>query len=245
MKLPLWCSATEGVYPMTYHQEIAAIFGSDPAQVCTFLDDHGSALARAAHMLGGPGASARVFLMSEAVRHARRLTRAQRRQLIDLHRLLTLQNVGDPDRIECACNAEIDPDSPFVDECCLLAEGLEVLLRQISEYDPVGGTGCKGAPIGGPIRIFRAGSPLVGGSPVAAARHRATWGNAPPARGARTRPHVRLSSYEWSIRQIRYSARNAIARAVGPGHRHRPKLLPVPEGEADRPSICHRCQTSI
>ncbi|MFX0542962.1 hypothetical protein ACEWPM_014675 [Roseovarius sp. S4756] len=78
------------------------------------------------------------------MREARRLTGAQRRQLIALHRLLTLQDVGDPDRIETARFAEIEPDSPFVIECCLLADRLAALLTSIEINDaPDGRAGCK------------------------------------------------------------------------------------------------------
>lgn len=72
-----------------------------------FLRDHGTALALAAHRLGGPAASGRVFLLCEAVRHTRRLTRAQSSQLVDFHKLLTLEHVSDPDRIECGLFAQI------------------------------------------------------------------------------------------------------------------------------------------
>ncbi len=113
----------------------AAVPDADLQKVRGFLADHGTDLARKAHTLGGAAASARVFLLIEAVREARRLTRAQRRQLIALHRLLTLQDVGDPDRIETARFAEIDPDSPFVIACCLLADRLSALLSGIATDD--------------------------------------------------------------------------------------------------------------
>lgn len=74
-----------------------------------------------------------MFLLCEAVDAATRLTNAQKRQLVELYQLLTLENVGDPDRIESALLAEIDLASPFVEDCCLLAEKLEALLRQIAE----------------------------------------------------------------------------------------------------------------
>lgn len=106
--------------------------GSDLKEVRSFLSERGKALAKAAHLLGGPTASARVFLLTEAVRDTLCLTRTQRRQLVELHRLLTLENVADPDRIESAYFAAIDPASPIVAECCLLSDQLEELLRRIS-----------------------------------------------------------------------------------------------------------------
>lgn len=120
---------------MTYQYTPAEVFETGLENVRKFLRDQGGALAKAAHRLGGRAASARVFLLCDAVHSAVRLTQAQKRQLVDLHQLLTLENVGDPDRIESALFAEIDPGSPFVDECCQLAEKLEALLRQISDDD--------------------------------------------------------------------------------------------------------------
>ncbi|WP_231751759.1 hypothetical protein [Phaeobacter sp. CECT 5382] len=107
-----------------------------------FLCDHGTALALAARRLGGPAASARVFLLCEAVRHTRHLTRTQSSQLVDFHQLLTLEHVSDPDRIECDLFAQINPTSKFVDECCVLSEKLGSLLRRIAENDPTSDVRC-------------------------------------------------------------------------------------------------------
>jgi len=49
-----------------------------------------------------------------------------------------LHHMGDPDRIETACFAMIDPDSPIVEECGLLSEQLEALLRLIADNDAAG-----------------------------------------------------------------------------------------------------------
>ncbi|WP_372921985.1 hypothetical protein [Roseovarius sp.] len=123
---------------MTYHH-IDIFAGLELKHVRKFLKLHGKALAKAAHLLGGGGASARVFLLSEAVVNARRLTSAQRRQLVELHRLLTLQNVGDPERIESALFSKIDPSSAVVEDICLLAENLQRLLFLISDEEPAVG----------------------------------------------------------------------------------------------------------
>lgn len=121
---------------MTYYRTFSLSPCPNLIHVRSFLRDHGTGLARAAHRLGGPAASARVFLLCEAVRHARRLTRAQACQLVDLHRLLTLEHVSDPERIEAKLFTAIDPASAFVEECCLLSEKLGALLRLIAENDP-------------------------------------------------------------------------------------------------------------
>ena len=136
MTLPFFLEQLNGRNPMTYYTtktsiKTSADLASDLEEVCSFLSEHGKALAKAAHLLGGPTASARVFLLTEAVHDTLRLTKTQRRQLVELHRLLMLENVADPNRIEAACFAAIDPASPFVPECCLLADQLEALLRRI------------------------------------------------------------------------------------------------------------------
>lgn len=121
---------------MIYQQTtpVAAMPASDAdlRTVRVYFAEQGSALVEAARRLGGQAASSRVLSLIEALRDARRLTRPHRRQLVDLHRLLTLEHVGDPDRIEAALFAEIDPGSPEVDEICLLAESMEELLKRIS-----------------------------------------------------------------------------------------------------------------
>lgn len=116
----------------------AAPPGGDLAAVRSFLFEQGSALANAARLLGGSAASARVILLGEAVRDAARLTRAHRRQLVSLHQLLTLQHAADPERLESALCAEIDPAAPVVDEICWLADALEQVLRDICDKAPAG-----------------------------------------------------------------------------------------------------------
>lgn len=128
---------------MTYHQKITKQSCANLRPVRGFLHDHGRALAETAHKLGGSAASARVFLLCEAMCHTRRLTRAQSSQLVDVHRLLTLERVSDPDRIESGLFAQIDPASAFVGECCLLSEKLDALLRLIAENEPVSDILCE------------------------------------------------------------------------------------------------------
>lgn len=132
-----------GMTPMTFYRTFST---KQPCpnlvHVRRFLWDHGAALALAARRLGGPAASARVFLLCEAVRHTRHLTRAQSSQLVDFHQLLTLEHVSDPDRIECDLFAKINPTSKFVDECCVLSEKLGSLLRRIAENDPTSDVLC-------------------------------------------------------------------------------------------------------
>jgi len=130
---------------MTYYQTYTKLPCPNLEHVRGFLHDQGTALANTAHKLGGPAASARVFLLCEAVRHTQRLIRAQSSQLVDFHRLLTLEHVSDPDRIESGLFAQINPASGFVIECCLLSEKLGALLKLIAENDPTSDIRCKAA----------------------------------------------------------------------------------------------------
>jgi hypothetical protein len=116
----------------------AASPGGDLAAVCSFLFEQGSALANAARLLGGSAASTRVILLCEAVRDAARLTRAHRRQLVALHKLLTLQHVADQNRIESVLFSEIDPSAHVVEEICWLADSLGQVLRDICDNAPAG-----------------------------------------------------------------------------------------------------------
>ncbi len=120
---------------MSYYHTITPKSCLHLEHVRPFLRDHISALAKAAYKLGGFAASARVFLLCEAVGQTLRLTRLQRSQLVDLHRLLTLEHVGDPNRIESSLFAEIDPSSAFVEECCCMADELGALLVSIKDEE--------------------------------------------------------------------------------------------------------------
>ncbi|WP_299561879.1 hypothetical protein [uncultured Sulfitobacter sp.] len=136
-------AALFGMKPMTFYRTFSTKKPcANLMHVRRFLRDHGTALALAARRLGGPAASARVFLLCEAVRHTRRLARAQSSQLVDFHKLLTLEHVSDPDRIECGLFAQINPASEFVDDCCELSEKLGSLLRQIGENEPTSDVRC-------------------------------------------------------------------------------------------------------
>jgi hypothetical protein len=97
-----------------------------------FLDAQGDALANAAYALGGGSASGSVFRLTEAVRSSKKLTRSHVMRLRQLHALLMLENVGDPDRIETALFAEIPPGSKAVEDICLLADSLGDILHNLN-----------------------------------------------------------------------------------------------------------------
>lgn len=108
---------------------------ADLQTVQTFLGENGTALANAAYHLGGGVASGAVFRLIDDVRAARKLTSSHINCLRRLHRLLFLENVGDPERSETALFAEIVPGSQLVDEICLLADGVDDLLFSIGQID--------------------------------------------------------------------------------------------------------------
>jgi hypothetical protein len=106
--------------------------------VRAYLGKHGTALANASYLLGGASASGAVFRLTEAVRDARRLTKAHVRQLQRTLALLMLENVGDPDRTETMLFADLVPGSRSVEEICLLADALDDLLMQLDTITDAG-----------------------------------------------------------------------------------------------------------
>ncbi|MBP0485194.1 hypothetical protein [Sagittula salina] len=59
------------------------------------------------------------------------------REIVELHRLLSLDRVGDPDSVEAGCFARIDPISPAVEKICVLADELRSHLEAYAEADGV------------------------------------------------------------------------------------------------------------
>lgn len=134
---------------MSYFQTITTQPCPNLDLVRQFFRDHGTALSRAAHKLGGPVASGCVFLLGEALHHTSRLTMSQNRQLVNFHRLLTLEHVSDPERIESGLFSDIEPDSAsaFADECCVLSENLGALLLQIVKNECTRDLHCEASPM--------------------------------------------------------------------------------------------------
>lgn len=101
-----------------------------------YLCGHAEALLNAAALLGARPAVRRTARLLEELAEARQpLTRRQHAGIGDLHRLLSLEGVDDPDSLEAACFAEIDPASPVVEEICLLTDGLEAHLAALQEAE--------------------------------------------------------------------------------------------------------------
>lgn len=97
---------------------------------CLF-SDHGDHLAEAAARLGGACGEARAVSCAHKIETAIRMNHRIRRDLGALYRLLSLENVGDPECLETDLFAEMAPDDPLVDTICLLSDLLSDLLNHI------------------------------------------------------------------------------------------------------------------
>lgn len=96
-----------------------------------FLAEHNEALQNAAVVLGGSWALRRAQHLMDHLLSSGELNRRARLDLVALHQVLTLQHVGDPDRIETMFFAGIDPADPMVEDICLLTDQLEDHLRAV------------------------------------------------------------------------------------------------------------------
>lgn len=115
----------------------------DLMHVREFLNEHGGACVNAALILCGQRSHGRTVALISRIREAARLSRHLKTELVHLHRLLTLEYVGDPDAEETAFFAEIDLGDPLVEDICLLSDRLLGLLKTIacSGCDPVAADG--------------------------------------------------------------------------------------------------------
>jgi hypothetical protein len=103
--------------------------------VTEFFGEHHAALVNAAELLGGPAAAERAIRLTEAAGRATRVSRCMRRELVAMHRLLSLANVGDPDLEETARFVAIDPEGPDVEAICLLSDNLLFFLDRLIEIE--------------------------------------------------------------------------------------------------------------
>lgn len=95
----------------------------------TFVEEHTDALLNAAALLGGtPGVQLARAALDGLARFGTP-SGSTMRALDDLLDLLMLEHVHDPDRVEAARFAGIDPGSPVVEDICLLADGLNARLK--------------------------------------------------------------------------------------------------------------------
>ena len=78
--------------------------------VRSFLADHGAALANGARLLGGDRAEGRCLRLIGRLREVGSLSRSDVLDLIAIHRLYMLENVGNPDSVETALFSAICPE---------------------------------------------------------------------------------------------------------------------------------------
>lgn len=94
---------------------------------------HHDALLNASILLGGQPAHRRTARVLAELLTNHEVTRRVVCELSQLHRLLTLERVDDPDSEEAIFFAEIDPADPVVYDLCALADGLGHRLEAIRD----------------------------------------------------------------------------------------------------------------
>lgn len=117
------------------------------ARVRCFFFDHGHELASAAAALGGAAAEARVVSCAIQLETTGRIGSRIHRDLVALHRLLALHEVGDPDTLETALFSTLHPASAEVETICLLTDLLDDLLSHIRASERSAGDYAGGASI--------------------------------------------------------------------------------------------------
>ena len=99
------------------------------------FDQHGAALCNAAGLIGGDAGTARVLRLMSSLREATRLDRTTRQLMVDLHRLLSLDPLGDAFEPDLSFWHHLAPASAEVEDLCLLTDRLYDLLVEIDELD--------------------------------------------------------------------------------------------------------------
>jgi hypothetical protein len=101
-----------------------------------FCGSQQNALRNAATLLGGPRGDRLVEDITEALARSGTLSRRTLRNLVALHRLLTLQGTEDPASDQAPRFAMVEPDDPVVAEICLVSDGLLDALRAYADLEP-------------------------------------------------------------------------------------------------------------
>ncbi|WP_017927504.1 hypothetical protein [Limimaricola hongkongensis] len=94
-----------------------------------FIETNNEALQNAALLLGGRPWLRRVQALIDELRFDASFSNKLRREVLALYELLTLEHVHDMERPEAAYFAMLDPSAPYVEDICLLVEGLEHALQ--------------------------------------------------------------------------------------------------------------------
>lgn len=96
---------------------------SDPLR--HFLKDHLDELESAAALLGGANACHNLRRLIDELNRNPGLSLVAQARLVSLVDLLSLEHVGDPDRMETGLFMEINLASPIVADICLLTDQLQ------------------------------------------------------------------------------------------------------------------------
>jgi hypothetical protein len=101
-------------------------------QLFVYLSEHRDGLENAAALLGGPDAARRVRALHAAISVPQpRFTRWISRELLALHRLLSLDDVADFDSPAAFHFSLVEPADPVVAEICRLTDGLRDCMRAL------------------------------------------------------------------------------------------------------------------
>lgn len=99
-----------------------------------FADDNMEGLQNAALLLGGQPWLKRTQRLMDDLRSSAVVTRRLHREVVALHELLSLEHVHDDNRPEAGFFAELDPGQPYVEEICLLADGLADAIAAVPQH---------------------------------------------------------------------------------------------------------------
>lgn len=101
-------------------------------QLFVYLSEHRDGLENASALLGGPDAARRFRALHAAISVPQpRFTRWISRELLALHRLLSLDDVADFDSPAAYYFSLIDPADSVVADICLVTDGLRDCLRAL------------------------------------------------------------------------------------------------------------------
>ncbi|MCF7777418.1 hypothetical protein GLP59_07110 [Sulfitobacter sp. M220] len=119
----------------TFHNATFKGQSDTAAPVRDYLCAHRDALSHAADLLGGNEAAKSVDWLADALAQQTPASRRADRLLDDLLDLLSLKNVGDPDRPESGYFSLICPADPAVEEIFLLTDGLSQAREEMRERE--------------------------------------------------------------------------------------------------------------
>jgi hypothetical protein len=99
-----------------------------------FAHDNMEGLQNAALLLGGQPWLTRTQRLMDELRSSPVISRRAHCEAIALHALLSLDHVHDDERPEAGYFAALDPEQPYVEEICLLADGLADAIAATVEH---------------------------------------------------------------------------------------------------------------